>query len=82
MDFYAFNCISREERAELVWKHGCFLAIRLDMGCSVLLYHMGSFFAEVRYSPEDNQIALVHGFERRELLELYLSMIDIEELMK
>ena len=82
MDFYAYNCLPRDQRAELVWEHGRFLAIRTEMNCSVVLYHMGGFFAEVWYSPEDNQIALVHGFERRELLEPYLSMIDIEELME
>jgi hypothetical protein len=82
MDFYAFNCLPRDQRAELVWEHGRFLAIRTEMNCSVVLYHLGGFFAEVWYSPEDNQIALVHGFERRELLEPYLNLIDIEELIE
>lgn len=50
------------------------------MGCSVALYKMPEFFAEVWYSPEDNQIALVQGFESRELLEPYLDAIDLEEL--
>ena len=48
------------------------------MRCSVLLYHMGSLFAQVWYSPEDNQIALVHGFERRKILEPYLEVIELE----
>jgi len=82
MDFYAFNYLPKEQRAALVWEHGQFLSIRLDMGCSVLLYHMGGFFAEVWYSPEDNQVALVHGFNNRQLLEPYLDMIDLEELME
>ncbi|MFD3002681.1 hypothetical protein ACFS7Z_20085 [Pontibacter toksunensis] len=59
-----------------------FLAIRTEIGCSVVLYHMSDFFVEVWYSPEDNQIALVHGFERRELLEPYLEMIDLAELIR
>ena len=78
MDFYAFNCLLREARAELVWQQGRFLAIRQEMSCSVVLYHLESFFAEVWYSPEDNQIALVHGFESRKLLEPYLDTIDLE----
>lgn len=82
MDFYAFNCLPRDARAELVWQYGRFLAIRQETGCSVVLYHMARFFAEVWYSPEDNQIALVHGFESRELLESYLNVIDLEELME
>ncbi|MFD3003644.1 hypothetical protein ACFS7Z_25025 [Pontibacter toksunensis] len=82
MDFYAFNCLPRDTRADLVWQRGCFLAIRLEMGCSVVLYHMESFFAEVWYSPEDNQIALVHGFEKGKLLEPYLDTIDLEGLLE
>ncbi|WP_187264669.1 hypothetical protein [Pontibacter beigongshangensis] len=81
MDFYAFNTLPRDERAELVWRHGQLLAIRTVMSCSVVLYHMGQFFAEVWYSAEDNQIALIHGFRSRELLENYLDQIDLQELM-
>ena len=81
MDFYAFNCLPRDERAALVWQRGRFLAIRQEMGCSVALYHLGGFFAEVWYSPEDNQIALVHGFESRRLLEPYLEIINLEGLL-
>lgn len=81
MDFYAFNFLPKDERATLVWQQGRFLAIRFDMGCSVVLYHMPNFFAEVWYSPEGNQIALVHGFESKKLLEPYLDIINLEELM-
>jgi hypothetical protein len=82
MDYYAFNCLPREERAELVWQHGRFLAIRSEFGCSVVLYHLYGFFAEVWYSPEDNQIALVHGFGSKQLLEPYLEVIDLEGLLE
>lgn len=51
------------------------------MSCSVLLYLMGGFFAEVWNSPEDNLIGLLHGFNSRQLLDPYLEVIDLEELM-
>ena len=82
MDFYNFNCLPRDERAVLVWEYGRLLAIRTEMSCSVMLYHMPDFFAEVWYSPEDNQIALVHGFDSNELLEPYLNIIDLQGLME
>lgn len=82
MDFYAFNCLPIEDRAALVWQCGRFLAIRHKLGCSVVLYHLESFFAEVWYSPEDNQIALVHGFDSKQLLEPYLEVIDLEGLLE
>lgn len=82
MDFYQFNYMPRDQRAELVWGQGRFLAVRSYMGCIVALYHMPDFYAEVEYSPEDDQIALVHGFESRDLLEPYLDVIDLGELME
>jgi len=82
MDFYAFNCLSRDDRAVLVWRHGRFLAVRSETGCSVALYHLGGFFAEVWYSTEDNQIALVYGFNSRRLLEPYLEVIGLEGLLE
>jgi hypothetical protein len=81
MDFYLFNYLPGNDRAELVWQQGRFLAIREHMGCSVVLYKMPEFFAELWYSPEDNQIALVHGFKSHELLEPYLDSIDLIELL-
>jgi hypothetical protein len=44
MDLYAFHWLPRDQRAELVWEHGRFLAIRTEMNCSVVLYHLGGFF--------------------------------------
>ena len=82
MDFYAFNCLPRDTRTEVVWQQGRFLAVWLELGCSVVLYHLGSFFAEVWYSPEDNQIPLVHGFDSKQLLEPYLEVIDLERLLE
>jgi hypothetical protein len=79
MDFYQFNYLPGNERADFVWQQGRLLAIREHMGCSVVLYKMPEFFAEVWYSPEDNQIALVHGFMRHELLRPYLNSINLEE---
>lgn len=81
IDLYAFNCLPRDTRAELVWQHGRFLAMRQEMSCSVILYHMERFFAEVWYSPDDNQIALVHGFKSRALLEPYLESIGLGTLL-
>jgi hypothetical protein len=81
MDFYKFNYLPGSDRADLVWQQGRLLATRDHMGCIVVLYQMPEFFAEVYYSPEDNQIALVHGFKSPELLEPYLASINLEDLL-
>lgn len=80
MDFYEFNYLPGSERAELVWQHGRLLTTRDHMGCTVVLYKMPEFFAEVWYSPEDNQIALVHGFNSTELLEPYIASMNLDDL--
>ncbi|MCC9167226.1 hypothetical protein [Pontibacter harenae] len=80
MDIYEFNYLPGSERVALVWQHGRLLAIRDYMECSVVLYKMPEFFAEVWYSPEDNQIALVHGFMSSKILEPYVESADLEEL--
>ena len=81
MNLYQFNFYSLDKRAEMVWKHGSFLAIRHDGGYSVVLYHMGEFFAEVWYSSANNQAHTVRGFKSRKLLEPYLELIRLEDLV-
>lgn len=65
MNMHQFNYQSIEQRAALVWKHGRFPAIRYSQGCSVVLYHLDAFFAEVWYSPEYNQMKTVRGFKSK-----------------
>lgn len=65
---------SRDTRAELVRQQGRFLAIRLEMGCSVMLYRLRSFFAGIWFLLEDNYITLIHGFNNKQLLEPYLKV--------
>ncbi|WP_242929093.1 hypothetical protein [Pontibacter vulgaris] len=82
MDYYQFNYLPNDKRAELVGQSGRFLDLRSHMGCSLALYEMPCFFAKVWYSPEDSQIALVHGFVSSLLFEPYLDDIDLKELME
>ncbi len=49
MNLYQSNSLAVDQRAEIVWKNGHFLAIRHDSGDSVVLYQMGELFAEVWY---------------------------------
>ncbi|PRY02947.1 hypothetical protein CLV24_14416 [Pontibacter ummariensis] len=82
MDLYEFNYFSKDERADLIWDLGSLIAIRYDGGYSVVLYHMGEFFAEVKYSAQHNHIVSVRGFKSKTYLEPYLEMVDLSELIK
>ncbi|RDV15343.1 hypothetical protein DXT99_09795 [Pontibacter diazotrophicus] len=79
MDLNDFQILTSDVRAEAVWVYGSFLAIRSEADHYVALYHMGSFFVEVWYSPVAGEIAHTNGFSSAAFLDPYLQMIDISE---
>ena len=81
LNLFLFGHYSLNKRAELVWKHGRFLALRQEGDCRVALYDLREFFAEVWYAQEGNEILLVRGFRDPGMLEPYLGAVDLEELM-
>ena len=80
MDLYDFNRLNQEERDAAVMDKGTFIAARLSCGCTMCLYAMGKFFAEVVYLADDNQIILVRAFKSKFCLEPYLEMVDLSEI--
>jgi hypothetical protein len=82
MDIYAFNCLSRNSKVALVWQYGWFLAIRQKMNCSVVLYYMGGCFAEVWYSPDDNQIRLGPRVQQQKALRALPGGTNLEERLE
>jgi len=81
MDFYDFIRMDQEQREAAVWEQGTFIAVRISCGCSIVLYAMDKFFAEVVYLPDMNQVMLVRGFKSKSCLEPYLEMVDLSEIM-
>jgi len=80
MDLYDFNRLNQEEREAAVWEQGTLIAVRTSCGCSMVLYSMGKFFAEVVYLPDTNQVMLVRGFRSKSCLEPYLEMVDLSDI--
>ena len=80
MDLSEFNKESRTRKAALVWEQGQFLAIRVTERHNVVLYHMGSVFAEVWYDPGQVNISFIRGFNRSNCLESYLNLIELKGL--
>jgi len=81
MDIYDFNRLNQEQREALVWEQGAFLAVRNSCGCTVYLYSIGNFFAEVVFLAEDNKVLLVRGFGSKSCLEPYLDMVDLSAIL-
>lgn len=76
-----FSHYSLNKRADLVWQHGRFLALRQKGKCSIALYDLKEFFVEVWYLQEGSEIMLIMGFKDLGMLEPYLEAVDLEELM-
>jgi len=81
MDLEDFNQHTPEQRTALVWAEGTFLADRISENCTVCLYNMGKFFAEVWYRVADNKIQSVQGFNSNTVLELYVQMVDLSAVI-
>ncbi|PSR54071.1 hypothetical protein AHMF7605_11340 [Adhaeribacter arboris] len=80
MELGDFNRATNPQRAALVWQRGTFLADRVSGGCTLCLYHMGPFFAEIWYRVVDNEIQGVRGFKSVTCLEPYWNLVDISDI--
>ena len=76
-----FRYHSPDERPQLGLSHGLRLTIQTKGTYCAFLYHMGGFFAEVRYSLTESRVVAVRGFKNTSSLEPYLEQLDISELV-
>ncbi|MCQ6957244.1 hypothetical protein [Mucilaginibacter aquariorum] len=73
---YDFHAMTLPEKAATVWE-GTFIGDRPEGELFVQLYNMGTFYAEVFYNREINEIVKVRGFKSTKLIEPYLKAIKI-----
>ncbi|WP_181308314.1 hypothetical protein [Rufibacter sp. XAAS-G3-1] len=74
LTLYDFLRQGQGERAASVFREGEFLASCAERGN---LYHMGTFYAEVLYDGERNEVREVRGFRTLRNLEPYLKYITV-----
>jgi hypothetical protein len=79
MTIYEFLALDEIEQAEAVWA-GVMIADRIEGEHRLILYQLDSFYIEIWYNMEDNEIQKVRSFENTEQLQPYLSQIDISVL--
>jgi hypothetical protein len=73
---YDFHAMTIQEKAAAVWE-GTSIGDRPEGNLFVQLYNMGTFYAEVFYDQELNEIVKVRGFKSTKLIEPYLRGIKI-----
>ncbi|QNF34221.1 hypothetical protein HUW51_16385 [Adhaeribacter swui] len=70
----------KEDQAHLIWQRGNFLLMRNYVKHRILLYDMGSFYAEIWYHLQSNKIVIIRSFNNICFLEPYLALIDYPDL--
>ena len=80
MDLYEFNLLNSNQKADLLWNQGQLLIVRDDAPYTILLYHVGKFFAEVWYDQKRNEVFNIISFKKSRRLEPYLEQVDITSL--
>ena len=77
MDLYEFNLLSPDTQLINVWERGTFLVSRRVGLSNLCLYALETFFVEVRYSQDLNQITACRSFRSSIALEPYLEQIKV-----
>ncbi|MCB2379783.1 hypothetical protein LGH70_19460 [Hymenobacter sp. BT635] len=80
LSHYAFRALPFEDRLKAIWAEGTFLATRWEEDDAVNLYHMGTFFAEVYYDPESNEMLRTRAFTSTRCLEDYAAYVKLHDL--
>ncbi|QNF32030.1 hypothetical protein HUW51_04545 [Adhaeribacter swui] len=80
MELSDFNQNNLQQKTNLIWNQGNFLAVRYSSNCNVCLYSMGKFFVEIWYRLADNEINSIRSFKNSDDLDPYLKMIDLSEI--
>lgn len=73
---YDFQAMSFEERLASVYE-ATFIGDRSEGSLFVQFYNMGTFYAELYYSTENNEVVRVRGFKSIKQLDPYLNVIKL-----
>ena len=76
-----FKYETKQTKKQLILENGVFIAKRLKDQYILLLYQLDSFYAEVYYDYEEEQIGYIRTFDSTEELKPYLQAIDISPLL-
>lgn len=82
MTMYEFNLLSEDEKVDLLYHEGTYLAKRKKHNLTLVLYQLEDFYVEVHYNKYRYLINDIRYFHSLELLNPYLEQIDIEEIMR
>lgn len=81
MTLYEFNLLPKEDQRPTLWMEADFVVDRMEGKFTVFLYQLYSFYVEVWYDGNENEIYKTRSFSSTAQLEPYLNKIDITNLI-
>lgn len=81
MFFNEFKYQDKQKKKQLLFNHGVYLAQRPFGEFIILLFQIDSFYAEVYFDTEEEQIGYIRTFTSVNDLEPYLQQVDISPLL-
>lgn len=76
-----FELLSLEEKADLLYTSGVYLGKLNDKGLITVFFQLEGFYAAVNYLVYRKTIASIQCYETTDVVEPFLSDINIEELI-
>ena len=76
-----FKYEDKQKKKELLFEHGVYLANRPEGDFIVFLFQIHSFYVEVYFDRDEEQIGYIRTFTAVECLAPYLQQIDISSVL-
>jgi hypothetical protein len=76
-----FKYETKQTKKQLILDYGVYIANKVKDHYILLLYQLDSFYAEVYYDYEEEQVGYIRTFNSTEELKPYLQSIDITPIL-
>jgi len=82
MKNHEFDALAQDQKMNILWKEGNYIADRKIPNYTIVLYELFCFYVEVWYEDNNfNEIDILCAFSNTDQLEPYLEKIDISDVI-
>ncbi len=74
---YEFNSLEELEKIEALGEYGQIVAHKFEGKFKFMLHQINNFYVEIKYINESNAFVDLRSFHTTDLLDSYISTIDI-----
>ncbi|MEO7294107.1 MAG: hypothetical protein ABIW34_13445 [Ginsengibacter sp.] len=77
---YEFNSLEELEKIEALGEYGQIVAHKFEGKFKFMLYQINNFYVEIKYIEKTNAFVELRSFKTTNLLDSYISDIDVNGL--